>query len=189
MRPGSPPNLAKLLAHLAALLLFLAASARPARGDHHVAGEYEIKAAFVYRFTHFTEFRPDTFKDGDSPIVVALVGDDPFGGALEHAVADKIVNGRRLEYRHYPNANALDRCHVLFVSGSERQQLAQILADARGFGALTVGDTDEFTRDGGMIRFIREEDKVRFEIHRQPVVKAGLRLSAQLLKLARIYKE
>ena len=189
MRRAGPPNLAKLLAHLAALLLFLAASARPARGDHHVAGEYEIKAAFVYRFTHFTEWPADAFKDGDAPIVVALVGEDPFGGALEHAVADKVVNGRRLEYRHYPNAKALDRCHVLFVSGSERQQLARILADARAFGALTVGDSDEFTRDGGMIRFMREDNKVRFEIHRQPVVKAGLRLSAQLLKLARIYKE
>lgn len=193
MRGSVGPIFARLVttpwAAALALLLALAAAPRPASGAEPVAGEYDLKAAFVYHFTHYTEWPEEAFEDGTSPIVVAVVGEDPFRGALERAVRGKTVGGRPLAYRHFANADALEPCHVLYVSPSERQQLGQIVQDARDFGALTVADMEEFTREGGMVRFLTENKKVRFEIRRKAVEAAGLRIKAQLLKAANIYRE
>jgi hypothetical protein len=189
MRPGKRSIFARFAAPIVALLWVCLATCRPAIGAEPVADEYDIKAAFIYHFTHFTEWPPKTFPDDGSPIVVALVGEDPFRGSLERAVRNKTVHGRRLVYRHFANANAVEACHLLFVSPSERLQLGAVLSDARRFGALTVADMDEFTNAGGMVRFVKEGKKVRFEIRRSSVDEAGLRISSQLLKLARIYDE
>jgi hypothetical protein len=195
MRLGTEPIFARLAAALAAALLVLLGALAPGRaafGAEPVAGEYDLKAAFVYQFVHFTEWPADAFEDdGDepSPIVVAVVGDDPFRGSLERAVRGKTVQGRPLVYVHFANANAVGQCHVMFVSASERQRIGQVAAAARQFRALTVGDVEEFTRDGGMIRFVTQNKKVRFEIRRKSVEAAGLRLRAQLLRVAEIYRE
>jgi hypothetical protein len=195
MRDRFGPNFTRLAAppwaaaSALALLLTLAVGPSAAPGAEPVAGEYDLKAAFVYQFTHYTEWPAESFEDSTSPIVVAVVGEDPFRGALERAVRDKTVGGRSLAYRHFANANALEPCHVLYVSPSERQQLGQIVRDAQDFAALTVADTEDFTREGGMVRFLTENKKVRFEIRRKAVEAAGLRIKAQLLKAGHIYQE
>jgi hypothetical protein len=193
MRGRGAPIFAGLVTPLAAvalaLLFTLAAAPSPAAGAEPVAGEYDLKAAFVYHFTHYTDWPAEAFEDEESPIVVAVVGDDPFRGALERAVREKTVGGRRLAYRHFDGVDALEPCHVLYVSRSERLQLGQIVRDARDFGALTVADMEDFTREGGMVRFLTENKKVRFEIRRKAVDAAGIRIKAQLLKAAHIYRE
>lgn len=197
MRAERESIFARFATPLAAALLVLLGALAPGRaafGAEPVAGEYDLKAAFVYQFIHFTEWPAAAFADDDdegdpSPIVVALVGDDPFRGALERAVRGKTVHGRPLVYRHFPNGNAVGHCHVMFVSASERQRIGPLAAVARQCGALTVGDVEEFTREGGMIRFVTQNKRVRFEIRRSSVEAAGLRLKAQLLKLADIYRE
>lgn len=188
MRAGNRAIFAGIVARLAALVVVLAPCVRASAAEP-VAGEYDLKAAFVYQFTHFTEWPAETFATEDAPIVVAVVGEDPFRGALARAVRDKTVYGRRLAYQHFPDADALAPCHILYVSPSEQHRLAQIVDEAGAFGALTVGDMDGFTRDGGMVRFIKEKNKVRFEIRRDAVDDAGLRLKAQLLRAARVYEE
>jgi hypothetical protein len=162
----------------------LVAGVSPARAD--ASREYQLKAAFLYNFAQFVEWPADAFASGDAPIVIGVLGDNPFGGALEQAVRGKSVNGRGIQIRYYPSIESIDRCHVLFVSSSQRFNTAAVLQKA-GDSTLTVGDYDGFTRDGGLFRFLTEANKVRFEVNLDAAQRSRLKISSKLLKLAKIY--
>jgi hypothetical protein len=164
--------------------------------------EYRLKAAFVYRFLQFTDWPPDAFDAEDAPIVVAVVGDDPFRGGLEQALAGKAVGRRPIQFESVPalapNANAgmgdgggAFDCHVLFVSPSlAPQDVLDVLRQVRGTPVLTLSDRGgEFTRAGGVLRLLVEENRVRFEVNLNAVHRQQLKMSAQVLKLARVYEE
>lgn len=151
--------------------------------------EYQLKAAFVYNFMQFTHWPPESFQSENSPIVLAVVGENPFGTDLERAVRDKQIEGRRIEVRYFSDAEAVSRCHVLFVPPSERDGVESVLGKLGDAPVLTIGETDNFTAEGGIIRFYLEEKKVRFEVNLGAAERVGLRLSSKLLRLARIYQE
>ena len=153
------------------------------------APEYRIKAAFLYNFAVYTEWPASMFEKSDSPIVVAIVGDDPFGKELDAAVRGKTVHGRAIEIRRHKAADDVSACHLLFLSGSEAKQLPHILRRFPEAKPLTVAETDDFCRSGGVIRFFVDENKVRFEVNTDAAVRARLKLSSKLLHLAKVVRD
>jgi hypothetical protein len=165
-----------------ALIPTSTALSRQARAQE--ANESHVKAAFLYNFVKFVEWPAEAFGDNGASLIVGVVGDDPSCTAIEQTVNGKTANGRRLAIRRFPNATSLTYCHLLFIGYSQKNNLEQILA-AAGPGVLTIGETDRFTRAGGIINFAIVDSKVRFEINQAAAEKAGLKISAKLLGLSR----
>ena len=149
------------------------------------SSEYQVKAAFLYNFAKFVDWPGEAFSDGSAPLVIGVIGNDPFGGALDSAINGKNIGGRRLTVRRLKWGQDLRSCHILFISSSERQRLPQIIQSLRGSSVLTVGDMGQFNQQGGMINFILEASKVRFEINSRGAGQAQLRISSKLLALAK----
>ena len=148
--------------------------------------EYEVKAAFLFNFAKFVTWPPTSFNTPDDPLVIGILGTDPFGAELARLAADVKVQGRPLVVKHGTTAAQLAGCHVLFIGASEQERLVQVLASLRqnGSPALTVGDAEDFLSAGGMIRCVMEQNKVRFEIRPAAAANAGLTISSKLLSLA-----
>jgi hypothetical protein len=146
--------------------------------------EYEVKAAFLYNFARFVEWPPETGHDPGAPFVIAILGRDPFGPVLDETVAGKTVAGRPIEVHRVPRVDEARDAQIVFVSPSERANMAAILKALERPGVLTVGDTDGFAVRGGAINFTVQARRVRFEINPAVAEQAGLKMSSQLLKLA-----
>jgi hypothetical protein len=147
------------------------------------ATEYQVKAAFLLNFTKFIEWPAAAFAAPDSPIAICILGDDPFGGALDQMVAGEVVNRRKVAAQRIKRAPPPKSCQVLFAGGSEKD-LSKILPGL-GPGVLSVGEGETFLRDGGMIAFVVENRRVRFEINRTAADNAGIKLSSRLLSVAK----
>lgn len=144
--------------------------------------EYEIKAAYLYNFIKYVDWP----SYGDT-ITIGVLGGNPFGPALA-PLNGKIVKGRRLVVRELDSVRDAQKCQIIFVSASERQRLQEIFETLRSARVLTVGETQGFADGGGMINFIEENNKVRFEINAGAARRTGLNISSELLKLAKLVK-
>ena len=149
-----------------------------------VSKEYQLKAAFLYNFTKFIEWPPQHFAHGERPIVIGLVGTNFFDHELEKIVQSRKVNGREITIIQVESAAEARSADLLFFGDVEKQDSREILEAIRGTDILTVGQSEQFSALGGMITFKMEVDKVRFEINQDSAEQAGLKISAQLLKLA-----
>jgi len=145
------------------------------------ANEYEVKAAFLYKFASFVEWPPDS---PSSTLCIGVIGQDPFGSMLEGVVRGKSINGRNFLIRRYKSAQDAVACHIVFISSSERSRLRTVLDGLRGSAALTVSDIPGFCENGGMIDFEILEQKVRFVINQEAAEQAHLKLSSKLLNVA-----
>ena len=150
-----------------------------AAGEPQSAAEYEVKAAMLVNFTKFVEW-----PDASGPLVIGLLGRDPFGHALEAVLEEQRTGpGRQIVVRREAQVPK-DAVHVLFIARSERRRMAECLAQLAGRPVLTVSDAEGFARLGGMIEFILEDDRVRFGCNAKAAQKAGVRISSRLLNLA-----
>jgi hypothetical protein len=147
--------------------------------------EYLVKAACVYNFAKFVEWPSEAFSEGESSIVLSILGKDPFGVTLE-SIRGKPVQSRKLEIRRVDKTEDLQRCHILFVSGSEKENLSEIFLKVSDWPVLTVSDMDGFAHRGGMVNFITIEKKIRFQINVPAAERNGLKISSKLLRLAKI---
>ena len=172
--------LRKLAPAVLSVLLFVL----PAVAEQPAFSEYQVKAAFLYNFAKFIEW-PDKALRGDEPIIIGTLGDDPFGEVLDETLAGKKVGSHPLSVKRFSRIAALDRCHILFVADSEVARTAEILTRVGAAPTLTVGDTAGFAERGGMIGFVIEERRVRFDVNLKAVRDGGLKPSSQLLKVAR----
>ena len=154
------------------------------RAEEPEFSEYEVKAGFMYNFPKFIEWPGDTFSDANKPITLCVVGTDPFGKALG-AIDNKTVQNRRLEIKYTARSKDLKMCSILFISGSEKESLPQILEILKGTATLTIGDTRGYAQQGVMINFVMEQNKVGFEINTESARRAKLTISSKLLKLAK----
>ena len=145
--------------------------------------EYDVKAAFLLNFTKFVEWPPESFADTNSPISICILGKDPFGHTLDDIVQGETVNGRKLAVRRIAQMPASNECQVVYVATNDHET-GRGLANL-GAGVLTVGDGESFIRDGGMIAFIVQNRRVRFDIKQSAADNAGLKLSSKLLSVAR----
>ena len=150
--------------------------------------EYQVKAAFLYNFARFVEWPNGAFPDGKSPIVLAVIGKDPFGESLD-LLKGKTVGNREIVINRIADIDRLEKCHLLFISDSEKDRLKPILRKAESARMLTVSDLKGFCEAGGHIAFYLEENKIRFEINNEDAQRNGLKISSQLLKLAKIFKK
>jgi hypothetical protein len=168
---------------LGALLLGVVS---PLRGDAP-SREYQLKAAFIYNFTQFVDWPDKAFAKPDSPIVITVLGENPFGNVLDQVTKGKQIRGRDIVVHYVKDPAKVGQTHILFVGAPHNQNPAEAL---RGLtGVLTISDSDNFTANGGMIRFFSEENKLRFEINTKATDNAGIKVSAKLLQLAKLYKD
>jgi len=167
------------------LLLLCAMGVRSVGAQDGGSGEYQIKAAFLFHFGEFVEWPAETFKDVNSPITYCTIGEDPFRGALDESLRAKAIGGHRARIQHLKNLDGVANCQVLFIGAAESKRDNSIVAKGKGNGVLTVGESQGFAEDGGMIEFCREGNKIRFEINLGAVSAAKLKMSARLLALAK----
>ena len=148
------------------------------------ADEYRVKAAFIYKFMNFVEWSPQSSVENSPTITLCIVGDDPFGSALSD-LQDETVRGKRLTIRHR-FSDDLRGCNIIFLPTSEKHHAAKILRNIGNSDVLTVSDTAEGARQGIIISFFVEQKKVRFAVNIDAARREGLKISAKLLKLAKI---
>jgi hypothetical protein len=160
-----------------------AAMPQQSSGARSQASEYQVKAAFLLNFTKFIEWPATAFDDARSPIAICLLGDDPFDGALNQLVEGEVVNGRKVVVQKVRRAPAPKACQVLFVSRAETD-VSRIL-NGLGPGILTVGEGEGFLREGGIIAFVLESRRVRFDINQGAASNAALTMSSRLLNVAK----
>jgi len=185
-----------MLRRLGILIIALSLSLSWAPGalaqDSSDSSEYLIKAGFIFNFAKFVEWPPTTFAQTDSPIVIGILGTDPFGPIIDQIVQDKKIGGRgfvvkRLKWGADPKE--LRECKILFVGASERTHIDELVQIVRGLPILTVGETPGFAEHGGVIRLVLEDNRVRFEVNVDAAHQAGLTISSRLLTLARIIQQ
>jgi hypothetical protein len=144
--------------------------------------EYQIKSAYLYNFGKFVEWPAST--SASSAFTICVLGDDPFGTTLDETLAGETVGGKSVEPKRITKVQDAGDCKVLYISSSEQRHVDQILLSLSGKNILTVSDMDNFTDHGGMIQFLWDRNKVRFEVNLNAAMKAGLMLSSELLKVA-----
>ena len=151
-------------------------------GQSSKTTEYQVKAAYLANFSKFVEWPAKLAKSESFNICV--LGQDPFGAALDAAVAGETINRIPLAAKRISRPqDALD-CRVLFISSSEEGQWKEILAALKTLSVLTVSDMREFSQRGGIVQFIPDRNRVRFEVNLAAARPLGLMLSSELLKLA-----
>jgi hypothetical protein len=158
---------------------------RPALA-RRVAGDREVKAVFLFNFAQFVEWPQTAFDTPQSPIVIGVLGEDPFSRTLDDIVKGETVRNRQLVVTRYRRVEDVTICHILFVSASETQRYEPILASLRGRPTLTVGETDGFATRGGMVRFVSERNRVGLQVNVGAAKAAGLTISSNLLRPAKI---
>lgn len=149
--------------------------------------EYQIKAAFVYNFAKFVEWPAASFKDTQTPLAICILGNDPLKGSLDN-LKDKRIEGRPVLVRKITTVEHSDECHMLFIPMAQKDNLLHILKAVQNRSILTVSDTKGFSNSGVMINLILIDNRIGFEINQATAGRASLRISSQLLKLAKIVK-
>ncbi len=144
--------------------------------------EYQVKAVYLYNFGRFVEW-PASAKKNDS-FAICVLGRDPFGAALDATLAGAAIDNQKLVARRISSAREATTCRILFVSSSESSHSKEILAALEKAAVLTVSDMPGFASNGGMIQFVLQGNRVRFEVNLTAAENAGLALSSQLLKVA-----
>ena len=157
-----------------------------ARAADESFGEYEVKAAFLYNFARFVEW-PDPAPAAEEPVEICVLGEDPFGEVLDRTIAKKKVRGHPVVARRIEGPDDAATCRIVFVSASE-ERLRPTLETLAREQTLTVGEDDDFTKQGGMIKFLLDERRVRLEINVDALERAGLKASSQLLRVARVVR-
>ncbi|MEY2409379.1 MAG: hypothetical protein QOF48_2049 [Verrucomicrobiota bacterium] len=154
------------------------------RAQRESASEYEIKAALLLNFARFTEWPGTSFASPKAPLVVGVVGRDPFGTLLEKTFSAQTMNGRSIVVKRLTADQDLKQCHLLFVPASEKRRQRELLEKIRGLPILTVGERDDFLDHGGEVQFLFADESIRFSINLNPAKAAKLRINASVLRLA-----
>ncbi len=160
--------------------------------DSSDSSEYLIKAGFIYNFAKFVEWPAAAFPQPDSPIVIGILGTDPFGNLIDRVIENKKIGARGLVVKRLKWGTALKdltECKILFVGASEKAHLDDLVQIVKNLPILTVGETPGFAERGGVIRFVLEDNRVRFEINVEAAHQADLTISSRLLTLARIIQQ
>jgi hypothetical protein len=151
--------------------------------------EQQVKAAFIYNFTKFVEWPSERFAGKSAPILVGVFGLPVLCDELQKIVQNRKVNGRDIVVKAVKTPKEAECLHILFISASNTDKSEDVLKAANSVGALTVGESDRFASLDGIINFTMEADKVRFEINISAAERAGLKVSAQLQKLAKTVRK
>lgn len=163
---------------LAAVVLTVAMAAARPQSAHPT--QYDVEAVYLFNFGKFVSW-PQKNTPG---FVICVLGENPFGSALDRTISGESIAGKNVEDRQLAHEAEVGGCSILYISRSEEQHLPRILNATRNAPVLTVSDIPNFTQRGGMIQFVVDNGKVRFQVNRTPAERSGLALSSELLKVA-----
>lgn len=164
--------------------------ATPASAALDLPREYDLKAALLYNFTQFVQWPPQAFASDTAPLVIGVIGRDPFGASLDRIVQGEHAGSHPIVVRRCSNDDEASRCHILFVSASERAEASRLLARISGKPVLTVADFEGFLRDGGMVVLQKNADhRIRLRVNYPAAKTARLTMSAKLLRVAELFPE
>ncbi len=166
------------------LILTLQLAATSSRAQAPQPSEYQLKSAFIFNFAKFIDWPTAAFTDPKSPFIIGVLGDNPFGNDFEQMVAGKKINDRTISIQTLRTASEATNCQILFVSVSEKKRFHEIIQSLHDAPVLTVSETDGFIEAGGMINFVEEAGKIRFQIDDVAAKATGLKISSKLLTLA-----
>ncbi len=150
-----------------------------------VVSEYQVKAAYLYNFAKFVEWPAEGFSSPADSFEVCIFGEDPFGAGIDELMHDKVVQQRKLVLRRIASFSEARSCQILFVPRASRAQTRELLEQIKSSSILTVGETPDFLRNGGVINLVLEQDRVRFDVNLDAAQRTRLRISSKLLAVAR----
>jgi hypothetical protein len=168
---------------LVALLLVLL-GAIPGIADE--PEEYRVKGAFLYNFLKYVEWPEEHYPTDSETFVIVVYGEDPFGPSLDEALSGRSVDAHQVTVRRVAAGDSIPACHLLFTTLENEDQLRPLLVQAHSLGVLTVGEAECFLRTGGVIRFLLDDNRIRFDVNLQNADSADLAISSKLLHLARM---
>ena len=156
--------------------------------DIEVVKEYKVKVAYIYNFARYIRWPKDIFANADSPFVIGILGDAPFGETLQRLAESRQIHDRRIAVRHFAAPQDYKPCQILFVTASVDDEARKEIADlTAGMPVLIVGETAGFATQGAGINFYYDaDDTIGFEINVDSLKRRHLNVDARLLKLARI---
>jgi len=171
---------------LAVLLCLLHPLGNTIRADSSAPTEFEIKAALLYNFAKLIEWPEQAFRDSEEPLSIGILGNDPFGDALERVVKDKTIGDRKISIRRTSGHTS---CQLLFISQSESDNTSRVLETVDGLPVVTVSELEGFTELGGTIEFFIEDNTVRFAINVEAADRAGVKMAPELLRVATVTED
>jgi hypothetical protein len=163
-------------------------NASPALSVNEENAEYPVKLAFLYNFSKFVEWPPNSYRDPGAPLSICIVGEDPFSPELEIELRTRKVGGHPVEVRRLRQSDLLSACHIIFIPVTEKNQADRIVNGLKGSSTLIVGEIEGFALQGGIINFTVEDNRLHFEVNMLAAERAGLKISSKLLSLARLVK-
>ena len=158
----------------------------PARVLYAQAGEYELKAAFLYNFTQFVDWPENAFSAPDTPFQLCVVGEDPFGRILDDIVTTEFVDQHPIVVRRIQELENTTACHMVFVAEKTNIPVEAVLETIGDHPILVVGELPEFAKKGGTIGFRVINRRIRLEVNLTSARLANLRISSKLLRLSTI---
>jgi hypothetical protein len=170
------------------VLLWLCLPGTIPRVTAQAMSEYQLKAAFLVNFGKFIDWPDPAFASSTSPFVIGVVGDDPFGGDLDKAIAGKLVGAHPIVAKRVNSNDDMADLELVFIGSSETPRLADILRRLNSSSAVTVSDIDRFCDAGGIIAFVVDNNRIRFEVNLDAAQKRNVKISSKLLSLALIHK-
>ena|SRR5438270_321265 len=151
--------------------------------------EDQVKAAYMYNFAKFVEWPPGDFASTTAPFRFCVLDDRSFQSELIQVVKGKAIAGRPVIVVPVQNTDDFGNCHILFVGSSKADQLPHIIATLRNRSVLSVGETEGFVDEGGIISFVLQDNRVRFQVNHKAAKQAGLEISSRLLAVAKVVIE
>lgn len=148
--------------------------------------EYELKATFLYNFTQFVRWPDHVFSHDTDPLVIGVLGQDPFGSDFDSLIRGERKGGHPLEVRRHLVLGNLEKCHLLFIVGLEPEEIKATLDQLKGQNVLTVSDIRGFSKMGGMIEMTLTNRRIRLKINQKQAEDAQLHISSKLLRLAEV---
>ena len=189
MRSGQPnlsPFRRGIFPAVLAILCFFSPVSNAAAEDR--LPEYQLKMVFLYKFAKFVQWPEEAFADAKSPIIIGILGKDPFGPEFDKAIEGRTAYGRSIQLRRFTPDDAFEECHILFVSSSLKEDLKTLIEQLERQPVLTVSDISGFPQAGGMVNLIIKKEQLRMQINLEAAQHADLRISSRLLKMVDIYK-
>jgi hypothetical protein len=157
---------------------------RPARAQQQ-ALEYEVKAAFLYNFINFVTWPANSFTGPSDPLALCVYGPDPFGRILDRTIDGGTSGDRPLVIERIRDEGSIDHCDAVFVPVAAAGRASSVMRAASMKPILMIGESPDFLSKGGMINFVLESGRVRFDINAEAASARGLSISSRLLRVAR----
>ncbi|MHC4130927.1 MAG: YfiR family protein [Planctomycetota bacterium] len=199
---GRKMKLKSYIFSITVLLLLLFAVPNQVSADTAQVQSSQVKAAFIYNFIKFIDWPQEKAEDVNKPLTVGIFGSSPFGNAFDK-IKDSQIRGRKVVVKYFESfanvkggeqkqneeiqkkINEFGQCDVLFICASEAKFFKRVLQPLEIYHVLTISDTKGFLEEGGIINFVMEEKKVRFEINMASAKRSKLEVRSKLLRLAK----